>query len=401
MLLNTTVEFTFTDPDNPQEFLNYLNDVLNCDVKGEDFVSREYFYQFLEFKISRTPRFSQYVHFIREDVLSVKKISSHPQKGFLLKTALQTQAYDACILCCGQNLKKISPNQFSSSIISPYPASALNQFRDEKLLIIGSGLASIDVLVHLSKNHFRGEIDLLTRSAALPSVKKRDPALQVPEFAAFLADHNKGTSSGYEKLNSLVRAIDSYCQKKGSSLSYFQNYKPSLTDQLHYDYDLCRSAHNIWEDIIVDIIYALNNIWPDLTNREKDYFHTDIEPWLGRLLDAMPLKSADAILKLAENVPIQFVSHEKATQTHYSAIINATGLDKPSTSIFLQSLAQDGLLSFNHAGGVKTCPQTGRTKTALHLYSCGAINRGESYTSGSIYWTALTAQKISQTLLSR
>jgi len=200
------------------------------------------------------------------------------------------------------------------------------------------------------------------------------------------------------RIDYLMTLFEQHLQQHGVKLS---DVKPTEGQRgyelLEYEIRLSEEKRNGWEDILMDIIDILNVIWFELPSVDKVYFKQEINPWLGRIIQSMPLCNAKIVQTLFNRGQARLISGSELAEVNlnaYQAIINATGLQSVEDDPLLSSLANQQLINFNGQGGVAINIDTYRVRTDLPIYANGPIVQGAIFTANSIYSSSYGAEKI-------
>lgn len=398
MLLNTSVGVTFIDPNKPDELLDYAKRHYEPTTGSGDVIPRDVVVTFLRAAFEKARGRAKKVRFVGRVVLDVMKSDDGRT---MVVDSNGSNAYDAVVIATGLKFKALPDGPNYGRVISPYPARWLETIdRGAPLLIVGSRLSAVDVLTHLVGKGHTGRIDIHSRSQLFPCVRHHLIKAQPQKFLARYIDASKALPMDYSRVTCLLGLFEEYLAEQGCSLSDFiVGQGRSGVDQLHHEVQLCRNNQNVWEPIAMDVMDALNGLLPRLDNASKLLFEVEVNPWLGRIMHAMPLRNAEVVERLFKKRQLRMLSVDEfltADKVRYGAVINATGLQHAESDPLLSRLAVNGLLQFNGIGGVSLDPDTYRLTKQVPIYGNGSISRGEVFTSNSIYSSSSGAQKIVQ-----
>lgn len=172
-LLNVPAKDMSAFPDDPEQFLRWVRAHCHHDVKGSDFLSRcrygDYVHSVLQHEIERFPGCFEQVN---DDAVSLEmrdgSIQVHLRSG-ALRTATRA------VLALGNFPPADLPlpeavRSSSRYVRDPWKRDALDQIAsDNDVLLVGSGLTSVDVMIALRASGHTGKIHLLSRHGLLPN----------------------------------------------------------------------------------------------------------------------------------------------------------------------------------------------------------------------------------------
>jgi uncharacterized NAD(P)/FAD-binding protein YdhS len=175
-LLNVRAQDMSALADDPSHFLHWARAHYNDQVQANDYLPRRVYGKYVESTlcdaVEENPgRFE----WKRDEVFSITPAESGAT--IFLKSGLRIHA-DAVVLALG-NFPPHDPipgrrNQHSRRfVLNPWSLSALDEIAPENsVLLIGSGLTSVDVAISLRSRGFLGKIHMLSRHGFLPQTHK-------------------------------------------------------------------------------------------------------------------------------------------------------------------------------------------------------------------------------------
>jgi hydroxyacylglutathione hydrolase len=183
-LLNVRAQNMSAIAADPEHFLRWARLHYDCSTQPGDYVPRQVYGRYVESVLGEA-RNTTVARFEskRGEAIAVKQIGDRAE--ITLRSGEKIVA-DKVILALGNfppaNPKFPGQNETGFRYISnPWSAAALNDIdRDDSVLLVGSGLTSIDVGISLRERGFKGKIHLLSRHGLLPQQHK--PAKTWPAF---------------------------------------------------------------------------------------------------------------------------------------------------------------------------------------------------------------------------
>lgn len=402
MLLNTSIDLVSANPDNADEFLEYLG-LRHHEISREDHVSRVLARGYVQAEFEKEALSNDRLLVVDG---KVKNIELDGRGRFIVDDGEDMNVYEALILASGRRFKD-PPDAFAAMrVVSPYPERELSAIeRDRSVLIAGTGLSAVDVLAHLSAQGHTGAIHMYSPSGLLPSVRRsllkqpRQPLME--DFLRF----DKRLPAAWPRTVVLLVLFERRIEEMGMSLRDFMPQSDAFgRAQLEYEIHLCRSGRNVWEPLTMELVDGFNHIWPCISETEKHAFQRRAGPWINRLIVAMPLHNALIVQKLFARGQLTVSSgHAPDWRNigHDWIAVNATGLARASQNPLLIRMSMNGLLRLNDGGGVVIDADTYRTRPDLPVYANGSVLQDSLYTANSIYSTTRGAHRIAADLCGR
>jgi len=198
-LLNVRAQNMSAIADDSQHFFRWAQIHYDCRVEPGDYVPRRVYGQYVE-SVLREARQATAATFEwkRDEAISVKPIKGKAE--ITLRSGNKIVA-DKVVMALGNfppaNPKFPGQKETSLCYISnPWAARVLDDIdQDGSVLLVGSGLTSVDVAISLRERGFKGKIHLLSRHGLLPQPHK--PAQPWP---AFWNDESPRTARGLLRL---------------------------------------------------------------------------------------------------------------------------------------------------------------------------------------------------------
>ncbi len=164
--------------DDPQHFLQWAQEHHDAKTESTSFLPRHVYGKYMEWVFQTTAESSPKaaLHWIRDEVIAIEDSSA--QRIVRLASGTYLTA-DRVVLCLG-NLRPTdtavpgrNPSNSSRYVSYAWSESAINDLDHAKsVLLLGSGLTSIDLVLKLRASGFRGIIQVLSRRGLLPQSHK-------------------------------------------------------------------------------------------------------------------------------------------------------------------------------------------------------------------------------------
>ncbi|HXZ31288.1 MAG TPA: FAD/NAD(P)-binding protein [Terriglobales bacterium] len=180
-LLNVPAKNMSAYADIPDDFLKWVRAHYSCSARGDDFLPRSLYGEYIASQLrdaakSPGPQF-QYIY----DQATSLEVGNGMKK--LRLASGKTVVADKVVLALGNfppgALPFADKVQNSSRYISnPWALQSIDLQHDRHILVIGSGLTSVDVVIELRARGYDGRIHLLSRRGLLPQSHKQYPPIE-------------------------------------------------------------------------------------------------------------------------------------------------------------------------------------------------------------------------------
>lgn len=198
-LLNVRAKNMSAYPDAPDHFVKWAQQNYSISVEPDDFLPRPLYGQYIlaEFQAARASHPGQ-LRCVQDEAVSLTRFGDVTEIGLARGQAVVA---DNVVLALGHfrpaDLALPAKTADSSRYVSnPWSANIpLYANRDKSVLLIGSGLTSVDVAIELRARGFEGTIHLLSRRGLLPQVHRA-----TGPFPSFWSDNSPRTVRGLLRL---------------------------------------------------------------------------------------------------------------------------------------------------------------------------------------------------------
>jgi uncharacterized NAD(P)/FAD-binding protein YdhS len=347
-LLNVPAGQMGAFPDDPEEFLRWARSNYDASIKWRSFLPRAVYGQYLGTVLESTlaEKGRDRLQWIQDEALSMqrRRVGLALQRKNLASPELLARAV---VLATGNfppGAPRIPGLAASSSFAGGLRSSQYVQFawsahalenlpREGSVLLLGSGLTSIDMIMALKSKAFRGTIHILSREGLIPS--RHQP---IQAWPVFWSENSPRTVRG---LLRLIREQVEVAAEKGIDWRSVVDSLRAVTPQIWQSLPVSeqrrflRHARPYWDIHRHRLAPEIADIFSDMEAEGQVRFHT------GR------------VTRYAEDGNLaEIVYQERGSDTskrlHAHRVINCTGSetdcrridDSLITSLFVQGLAR-------------------------------------------------------------
>lgn len=330
--------------------------------------------------------------------------------------------FDKIHLACGQ-LPEIDPYQLEGQahyVADPYPITQFERddWNQETVAIIGTGLAAVDVIKWFSSNT-SAKLVAFSRSNYFPTIRILNGS---PIDWQYLTQDNLEKLLAYPHQTVPFKAFETLFKQELTALG-LENWE-TLTDHLiipgieglslalDYPQHFFKLQH-----LASRVADWFTDLWPRLTQSDRQYYTDTYGKFIVNLRNPMPAISAQPILEAATQKRLSLIPNvtditanakgfdittQDGVSLQVSRVINATGYQLTPQNItkassLLQSLLDQRLLQIDDQGGISVLAETAqvispRYGTIPNLYAHGALINGTIYQNNS----TIKIQKIAE-----
>lgn len=178
----------------------------------------------------------------------------------------------------------------------PYPSSRLRELpADARVLVLGSKLSAVDAALVLCGT--LRQVTLCSPSGELPAV--RDRLCRTARPTGLLAGLNaldpRAPHFGLALTRLLVRAVRSASEQPAPALRRQFGVESEALERLGTELRQTEAGDNVWQDVIAELIEAVN-VWTEgWPTADRDRLLTRFRPLIARHISAIPVSSARAL----------------------------------------------------------------------------------------------------------
>ena len=381
-LLNVPAGQMGAFPAHPEDFLHWARSNYDASMQARSFPPRAVYGEYLGSVLARTlaEKGRDRFHWIQDEARSLQR---RPGKLAVQRKDGSELHARAVVLATG-NFPPVTPRipglQPTSSLYVQFAwaANALEILpRDGSVLLLGSGLTSVDMIMALKSKAFRGTIHVLSREGLIPSRHR-----QTKPWPLFWNENSPRTTRGLLRL--IRDQVDAAAEKGIDWRSVVDSLRP-VTHQIWKSLPLneqrrfLRHARSHWDIHRHRLAPEIADIFYDMETEGQIRFHT------GRIT------SYSEDHDLAE-----IVYRERGATTekrlHAHRVINCTGSetdcrridDSLITSLFVQGLARPDPLFL----GLDVDPQGAligyKGRPSLSLFTLGPTRKGQLWETTAV-----------------
>ncbi|MCX4824767.1 FAD/NAD(P)-binding protein [Streptomyces sp. NBC_01142] len=184
-------------------------------------------------------------------------------------------------------------------LAGPYPTDRLRALpTDARVLVVGSKLSAVDAALVLCGAD--RQVTLCSPSGELPAVRNRLCRTARPTgLLADLRELNPGTPDFDRTLTRvLARAVRSARAGWGHPAAALRRQfgtEPKALERLTTELRQTEAGDNAWQDVIAELIEAVNDWTEGWPSAERDRLLTRFRPLIARHISAIPVSSARAL----------------------------------------------------------------------------------------------------------
>mgnify|MGYP000925361430 CR=1 FL=1 len=435
-ILNMRNDTMFVRPHEPSAFTAFA---LKAGVPAQNYAERRFFGSYLDHHLQAVLT-KAHEQGIKVNLCAQSEVTDLDKKADLFTLTLNGHNEYTCdkVLLCPGNQSPVygsklngTPGYFHKSYDIEDIANSIPQ--DQDIVLLGSGLASIDAFLSLQKRGHKGKITFVSRTGMLPKVR----AACEPYELKYLSSENLAgiTKNGSQKLSFSEMASLFLKEFSAVGISRKEMEKEILrmkqspaSEALRESLVQAESGSQQYFNVLKAIDGVAGTIWNAMSEEAQAHF----DKYYKRLWDVfdypMPPENAQKILSALENGGLEVlkgfkdISYDAALNTfsldmggsggnsdQLSAkyVINTTGqgfdLSKIDNAL-LRNLYDKGILRAHPRGGIDVDYETGLAlasdkKPRNDLYIVGSLTRGVHFYTNSLTENAKAAARAAKDLV--
>lgn len=404
LLINQTADTMSLELDDSLDFVNWVEKVKGISKGEKSFFPRTWYGEYLKEKLDCAMQQLQ-PEIIQEEVTSLRVQEDGTYK---VQTLSSLEYYDSVHLCIG-HLPYRDPYHLKGNkgyIHHPYPVQEkLIHFPEKaRIGIIGTGLASIDLMRFLNHQQKKFQIQFFSRHSHFSLYRGFEPAISLRYLTMDNVRQEKAQHNGTVSLEKMLEWFESECQDKGIDFAdlhkrFGKGTKEQLNAQLQEETDL-----GVLQAVIHKLDAYLVIFMEALSETDKQTFYATYEPIFKHFRTPMPKSSLEKLMQEwnANRIQVWDNMHSVKTEKHGFTIqlekdravevdylINATGHEmfvNPSTvqSPFIKQLVNERILQPELFGGIQVIWPSAQALSQRYgilnrLYVHGQLIQGLQY----------------------
>lgn len=434
LLINLPAAQMSLNLDNHREFYEWYEMQSKFKFSNPEYLPRFIFGHYMKDYLQKFNHDYDNIHTIKEEVNEVFIESEIGQTDvtYCVCTSKETEnckQYEVVFLTIG-TLSYHDPyglKGIRGYIRTPYPTyNTLDDVQDfEDIAIIGTGLASLDVIRYVTAHHPKLPITVASRKGRLPSVRGEMPDIDFQYVTP-------------ENFNEIKR-------KHFGNVPLDEAIKLFLKDCALHHIDVETLVHRSQDDPIKDLTYDLehadklgklqsilelakenlNWIWNSLSREDQKRFLTNYQPILKENSNPMPPQTARLLIDHINHGTIKIkrdledvqydnnkfnFKYKDASVERFDIVINATGsktqlADLDGDDQLVLNLENRQVVQAHPLGGIQIVAETNqiispRYGTLKHMYALGQLTNGINQSRNGVMMIVKQAVNVVDHLLS-
>ncbi|AVQ33313.1 pyridine nucleotide-disulfide oxidoreductase [Staphylococcus muscae] len=414
LLINVPVDMLSLNLDNMKEFREWYASQDDFDYGDAEYLPRYVFGHYMKSYLDQYVKRYDNIHVIPHEVTQIGVVEEEKEIS-VKKIIVQTDEhegrstiYDYVFLSTG-TFSYNDPYHLKGSpkyIYEPYPAyRTLDEVSShDKVAVIGTGLASLDVIRYVL-NHHDQTLVLASRGGQLPSVRGEMVTVTLQYMTKEIFDDIKQNHMGNIPLDILKELFRKECDALNIPFkSLIHRRTGNVVKDLQYDLAHPESL-GLLQSFLMELKDNMNWIWNSLTNDDQQLFLERYYQYFKENMNPMPRDTAQFIIDEIESNKLRvYAGLEKATrvngqyqlqfETEHQAmivdvIINATGPKKKLSQLdasdgLLLNMANKQIVQAHPIGGIQIVSESNevispRYGTLSNLRAFGQMTNGVNF----------------------
>lgn len=414
LLINLPSDQMSLNLDNPREFYEWYERQDDFKFEHPEFLPRFIFGHYMKSYLEQYQQTYDNINVIYKEVTEVYIDSNigDTEINYHVCTSndmSECKVYDVVFLAIG-TLSYHDPYHLKGTkgyIQTPYPTyNTLDEVDDtDRIAIVGTGLASLDVIRYVTAHHPNLPITVTSRSGHLPSVRGEMPDI---EFEYITPEHFNRIKKDYFGNVPLQHTIDLFvkeCERFDLDLDELVHRKQGEPiHDLTYDLDHPKEV-GIFQTLLEMVKENMNWIWNSFSHQDQEKFLKEYHGILKANSNPMPPTTAhliidgihDGLIEIKKNVKDIYydepnsrfcIYYEEENEKPYifDIVINATGAkthlaDLDHDDQLVINLENRQVVQSHSLGGIQIIPETNqvispRYGTLRRMYAFGQLTNG-------------------------
>ncbi|UXR68896.1 FAD/NAD(P)-binding protein [Staphylococcus sp. IVB6246] len=414
LLINVPADMLSLNIDNIKEFHEWYDTQKDFDYDDAEYLPRFVFGHYMKSYLDKYINHYNNIRVIPHEVtkIGIVEQSRHIHAKKIIVSAGQkdkfTATYDYVFLTIG-TLSYHDPYKLKGLpryIHEPYPANhTLDEVSEhDKVAVIGTGLASLDVIRYVL-NHHNQSLTLASRGGKLPSVRGEMVPITLQFLTKSAFDEIKSENMGVVPLQKAIELVHQECELLDIPLSSLLDRRTGdVVEDLSYDLSHAESLGRL-QSFLMTLKDNMNWIWNSFTYEDQMLFLDRYHHYFKENMNPMPRDTAQFIIEAIENKKLKIYSglekvenidgryqlafEDKQHNTVVDVVINATGpktkLDQLDASDgLLLDMADKHIVQAHPTGGIQIVPETNevispRYGTLSNLRAFGQMTNGVNF----------------------
>ncbi|MBA8758731.1 pyridine nucleotide-disulfide oxidoreductase [Staphylococcus schleiferi subsp. coagulans] len=415
LLINVPVDMLSLNIDNILEFREWYNEQDTFNYGDADYLPRYVFGHYMKSYLEQFDHEFDNVNVIKKEVKHMyieEQANEIIPKRIIVCTDDEVESckdYDYVFFTIG-TMSYHDPYQLKGQkgyIQAPYPANqTLSEVKkDDTIAMIGTGLASLDVIRYTLSHHQKKPIIMASRGGKLPSVRGEMQSIEFKYLTFENFDQLKAENMGVVPLEDAVELFKKECEVREIPLQkLLKRRKYDAIRDLNYDLNHPEELGAL-QSVFEALKENMDWIWNSLSREDQTQFISKYHRYLKENTNPMPRETAllliDAIkagdleiLSGLENVRQYYGKYRlafknKEDELKVDIVINATGPKKHLSQLddddaLLLDVADREIIQPHPMGGIQIVPSTNEVISPLYgtlrnLRAIGQITNGVNF----------------------
>ena len=415
LLTNVPAHMISLNQDNLNEFQEWYRSQDEFDYGDATYLPRFVFGRYMKKQLQTFNDEFENINIVKKEVTHMYIEEAHnkilPQSiNICTEDNLSScKKYDYVFLTIG-TLSYNDPYQLKGTpkyIQSPYPANRTLDYvnEEDKIAIIGSGLASLDVIRYAISHHQKKTIIVAGRSGKLPSVRGDMIDIHLKHVTLENFDHLKRQHMGVVPLEKAIELFKQECEDYNIPLQkLLKRRKYDIVKDLNYDLN-----HPFEVGALQSILEAVKEnmdwIWNSFSREDQERFIHKYQRYIVENSNPMPQETAHLVIKEIKAGHLKILSGLESVRHYYGkfrlgfknsteeikvdVVINATGSKKHLAQLdeddkLLLDIANRQIVQAHPMGGIQIVPTSNEVVsplygTLINLRAIGQITNGVNY----------------------
>ncbi|MDO0994668.1 FAD/NAD(P)-binding protein [Staphylococcus borealis] len=411
LLINLPTKQMSLNLDDDEEFWNWYQEQSEFKFDNPKYLPRFVFGHYMKSYLSNFDLLFDNLSVIKRPVREIftnSEIDETTLKYYVctLEDMSEWKEYDYIFLTTG-TFAYHDPYQLKGKkgyIQTPYPTyNTLDEVSEsDDIAIIGTGLASLDVVRYVATHHPKLPITMTSRSAHLPSVRGNMVDIEFKYLTKQKFNELKGKHFGNVPLEIAFELFQQECEDRNIELDKLIHRRTGNTiKDLQYDLERANEI-GVFQSLIENVKENLNWIWNSFSREDQQAFDKRFSKHIQLNSNPMPPRTAELIIKLIRNQSLiikrglEDIKHtddgyllkfkDERQPKPYDVIINSTGSkthlsDLDDEDQLILNLQNRQIVQPHPMGGIQIIPETNqvispRYGTLNNMIAIGQVTNG-------------------------
>ncbi|MCG7338393.1 FAD/NAD(P)-binding protein [Staphylococcus sp. ACRSN] len=435
LLINLPAAQMSLNLENRHEFVDWYQQQSTFKFSNPEYLPRFIFGHYMKAYLDEINNRNRNVTLIKEAVSEVFIESKIGQTDVTYHVCTsydmeRCKSYDVVFLTIG-TLSYHDPYQLKGTpgyIHTPYPTyNTLNNVKDtDQIAIMGTGLASLDVIRYVTDHHNNFPIVVTSRKGHLPSVRGEMPDITFKYITPERFNKIKEKNFGNVPLDDAIALFLKECALFELPVENLVNRKKgNPIEDLKYDLEHSETLGK-FQSILELIKENLNWIWNSFNRNDQKVFLQKYQPILKANSNPMPPRTAKLLIEYIEQGLVQirdglenvnyennkyhFVFENQTLDT-FDIVINATGSktqlkDLDSDDQLVVNMENRQVVQAHPLGGIQIIAETNqvispRYGTLDNMFALGQLTNGINQSRNGVTMIVKQATDIVNRLLEK